>query len=275
MSDIAPASPQSSGLRKPAKNGRDRGRSALSNDAMFKLLGRKPAVAAAAKGRTVAAPCGRHSLLAAGRAHPDGGDDGTVAATDADGAVSTLATDGKRRWIDHGERPGSGIRLVSRLAILKAPRRTSAGTPSTVGGLAFAPKGLLTAHYGVTLWFPNARNEPEMLAWKGSHLAVTFSPDARFLVSSMQEPMLHGWRLSDRKDMRMSGYTARVRSLDFTADGKLLATSGANQLVLWPFQGKDGPMGKVPRMFAPAEFQIGRSPATRARISSRPDMAMA
>ena len=54
----------------------------------------------------------------------------------------------------------------------------------------------------------------------------------------------------------MSGYSARVRSFAFTADGKSLATSGANQLVLWPFQGKDGPMGKVPRMFAPAEAQI-------------------
>ena len=31
---------------------------------------------------------------------------------------------------------------------------------------------------------------------------------------------------------------------------KWLATSGSEQLVLWPFQGKDGPMGKQPKMFA-------------------------
>src|SRR5438105_4011632 len=68
-----------------------------------------------------------------------------------------------------------------------------------------------------------------MLAWKGSHLAVRFSPDGRFVITSMQEPGLHGWRLSDRKDMRMSGYSARVRSLAFAADGRSLATSGANQ----------------------------------------------
>jgi WD40 repeat protein len=191
-----------------------------------------------------------------------GGDDGTVVATGADGAVSTLATDGKRRWIDHvvsGLDRAFAWSAGKQIFVRSKENERTLEAPSTVGGLAFAPKGLrlAAAHYnGVTLWFPNARNEPEMLAWKGSHLAVTFSPDARFLVSSMQEPMLHGWRLSDRKDMRMSGYTARVRSFDFTADGKLLATSGANQLVLWPFQGKDGPMGKVPRMFAPAEFQI-------------------
>jgi WD40 repeat protein len=69
----------------------------------------------------------------------------------------------------------------------------------------------------------------------------------------MQEPTLHGWRLADHKDMRMSGYGARVRSLDWTAGGKWLATSGSTQLILWPFQGKDGPMGKAPRILAPAE----------------------
>jgi WD40 repeat protein len=81
------------------------------------------------------------------------------------------------------------------------------------------------------------------------------SPDGKFVISSMQEPMLHGWRLADSKDMRMSGYGARVRSLGWTVGGKWLATSGSNQLILWPFQGKDGPMGKTPRILAPTEAQ--------------------
>jgi hypothetical protein len=72
----------------------------------------------------------------------------------------------------------------------------------------------------------------------------------------MQEATLHGWRLSDRKDMRMQGYAARVRSLAWTADAKWLASSGATQLILWPFQGKDGPMGKAPQMLAPSDTQV-------------------
>src|SRR5581483_7353457 len=64
------------------------------------------------------------------------------------------------------------------------------------------------------------------------------------------------WRVADRHDMRMSGYAGRVRSLDWTADGKWLATSGANQLILWPFQSKDGPMGKQPRLLAPLESLV-------------------
>jgi WD40 repeat protein len=55
--------------------------------------------------------------------------------------------------------------------------------------------------------------------------------------------------------MRMSGYASRVRSIDWTADGKWLATSGSNQVVIWPFGGKDGPMGKQPQLRAPSEKQ--------------------
>jgi WD40 repeat protein len=191
-----------------------------------------------------------------------GGDDGKVVSTDPQGERTVIAADAKRRWIDHVAVGPRGA--VAWSAGRQAFVRTAKGAEqmlevhSTVGGLAFAPKGLrlAVAHYnGATLWFPNAQSEPETLEWKGSHLGVVFSPDGRFVVTSMQEPTLHGWRLADRKDMRMSGYGARVRSLDWTAGGKWLATSGSTQLLLWPFQGKDGPMGKTPRILAPTEAQ--------------------
>ena len=132
------------------------------------------------------------------------------------------------------------------------------------------PKGfrLAIAHYnGVTLWFPNAQAQRrKTLEWKGSHLGATVSPDGRFVVTSMQEPMLHGWRLADRKHMRMSGYAARVRSLDWSADGKWLATSGSTQLILWPFQAKDGPMGKTAaHCWRRPRRRSRSSPATRSR----------
>jgi WD40 repeat protein len=187
-----------------------------------------------------------------------GGDDGKVVATDAAGNAETLATDARHRWID---RVALGPdRAVAWSAGKQAFVRSAKGEmksldlPSSAGGLAFSPKGLrlAIAHYGgITLWFPHAQATPEMFAWKGSHLDVAFSPDGRFVVTSMQEPTLHGWRLADAKDMRMSGYSGRVRSMAWTAGGKWLATSGSEQLILWPFSGKDGPMGKQPRMLAP------------------------
>ncbi len=192
-----------------------------------------------------------------------GGDDGKVAVTDAAGASASIAVDAKHRWIDHVAIGPD--RAVAWSAGKEAFVRLAKGAehafeaPSTVGALAFAPKGfrLAIAHYnGATLWFPNAKAVPETLEWKGSHLAATFSPDGRFLITAMQEPSLHGWRLADRKDMRMQGYAARVRSLDWTADGKWLASSGSSQLVLWPFQAKAGPMGKTPRVLAPGEAPV-------------------
>ena len=135
----------------------------------------------------------------------------------------------------------------------------SLDVPSTVGGLAFAPKGLrlAVAHYnGVTLWFPNMAAKPEVLEWAGSHLGVTFSPDNKFLVTAMHEPALHGWRLADNRHMRMTGYPGRVRSMSWSAGGKALATSGADTVIMWPFASKDGPMGKEPAMLAPLQARV-------------------
>jgi WD40 repeat protein len=192
-----------------------------------------------------------------------GGDDGKVVATDAEASAVVIAADAKRRWIDHVALGPDGAVAWSagKTAFVRTGKDAERAVemPSTVGGLAFMRKGLrlAIAHYnGASLWFPNAKAEPERLEWKGSHLGIAVSPDGRFLVTAMQEPTLHGWRLADHHHMRMSGYSARVRSLDWTADGKWLASSGSEQLILWPFASKDGPMGKQPRMLARSQARV-------------------
>ncbi|HLI98373.1 MAG TPA: WD40 repeat domain-containing protein [Bradyrhizobium sp.] len=192
-----------------------------------------------------------------------GGDDGKLVSFDAQGETVVLASDPKRRWIDnvalHPE--GTVAWSAGKTAFIRGVRgeEKSLDVPSTVGGLAFAPKGLrlAIAHYnGVTLWFPNMAAKPEFLQWAGSHLAVTFSPDNKFLVTAMHEPALHGWRLADNRHMRMTGYPGRVRSISWSAGGKALATSGADTVILWPFAAKDGPMGKEPAMLAPLKTRV-------------------
>lgn len=192
-----------------------------------------------------------------------GGDDGQVVAIDADGAVEIIARDAKRRWIDQVAlgHDGAVAWSAGRTAFVRTAKgaEKSLDVPSSVGGLAFAPKGfrLAVAHYGgVSLWFPNATAAPDMLEWKGSHLGVTISPDGRFVITTMQEPTLHGWRLADRKHMRMAGYAAKVRSVDWTAGGRWLASGGSEQLILWPFQSKDGPLGQTPLMVAPTQSRV-------------------
>lgn len=181
-----------------------------------------------------------------------GGEDGKILRLNAEGQTELLA-----------EKPGKWINCIAagpNQAIAYATGRTAFvckqdGTASefaesrTVEGLAFAPKGLRVAaarYDGVSLHWAATQAPPINLEWKGAHTAVIFSPDGNYVVSSMQENALHGWRLKDGKHMRMTGYPAKVKSLSWSARGKWLASSGAPAAIVWPFSGKDGPMGKSP-----------------------------
>ena len=236
------------------------------NDSAVFVAGEESLLFVAADGseKSVAAHAG--GILASagdGERIVTGGDDGKVVATNAAGEVRVVAADEKKRWIDHVALGPDGAVAWSagKTAFVqnKKGEQRQLDVVSTVGGLAFLPKGfrLAIAHYnGATLWFPNVQGKPETLEWKGSHLGITVSPDGRFVITAMQEPMLHGWRLMDGKHMRMSGYAARVRSMAWTAGGEFLATGGADQLILWPFQSKDGPMGKQPTLHAPHSARL-------------------
>lgn len=119
---------------------------------------------------------------------------------------------------------------------------------SSVSDLCFDPTGrkLYCATYnGVNTWFSRiAEQKPQKLNWAGSHTKIAMSPSGDFVITAMQDNALHGWRLKDSKDMRMGGYPAKIKSLHFFAKGKLLATSGANGAVVWPFLKSNGPMGE-------------------------------
>jgi WD40 repeat protein len=184
------------------------------------------------------------------------GDDGKVFRVAPDGTAETVA-DYKGKWVDHVASHPDGLRAAAvgkalHVLNLTGPLKTLTH-PSSVGGIAFDNKGkrVAASHYnGASLWFVGAKEDkPRILEWKGSHHAIAFSPDGTHVVTAMQEPSLHGWRLADGQHMRMSGYPTKTRSLSFTARGRWLATSGAESVVLWPFFG-GGPMGKAPTELA-------------------------
>jgi WD40 repeat protein len=181
-----------------------------------------------------------------------GGDDGRLAWSRP--GESQILAEAPRKWIDAvAVSPVSGLiafaagREARVLDVKAADFLRVFAHESSVSALAFDPKGrrLAAATYGgAALWYARiAEQKPVMLRWAGSHVGVTFSPDGRFLITSMQEGALHGWRLADTKDMKMGGYPAKVRSLAFLGEA-WLATAGANGVVLWPFAGANGPMGK-------------------------------
>lgn len=181
-----------------------------------------------------------------------GGEDGKVVSLAADGTLATLAQAG-RKWVTSvaaGPQGAVAYGVGRNATVLFADGKVKEYEhPRSVEGLAFAPKGIRIAvarYNGVTLHFPAADGKPTELQWDGSHTGVTFSPDGQFVVSTMQENALHGWKLADQKHMRMSGYPAKVKSLSWSVKGRWLASSGAPAAIVWPFQGKDGPMGKAP-----------------------------
>lgn len=181
-----------------------------------------------------------------------GGEDGKTILSRPLGAVIETHETGKK-WITalaHGPN-NSFAWATGRQAFIRLPdgKVATIDHERSVEAIAFAPKGLrlALAHYnGVTLHFPGTVSAPKRLEWKGAHTGADFSPDGKYLITTMQENALHGWRLSDNQDLRMSGYPTKVKDWSWSAKGKHLATTGAPAAIVWPFLGKDGPIGKAP-----------------------------
>jgi WD40 repeat protein len=181
-----------------------------------------------------------------------GGEDGKVALTGTDLVSQTLSTHGSKWIAQVASGPNGAISwAIGKTAYVRETKGQihEITHARTVEGLAFFPKGLriACAHYdGVSLHFPGTKSGTQMLPWKGAHLGVTVAPDGVYVISTMQENALHGWRLADKRDLRMSGYPAKTKSLSWSQKGRYLATSGAPAAIIWPFLAKDGPMGKAP-----------------------------
>lgn len=183
-----------------------------------------------------------------------GGDDGRVVWSRRGEDPQILAT-ARNQWID-----AIDASAASGLVAFSYGRSLSVIDPNdtgfrrdfqherTVSGVAFEPKGrrIATSTYGgAALWYARIeKQQPTLLKWAGSHTGVAVSPDGAFVVTTMQDNQLHGWRLKDAKNLRMGGYPGKVRSVAFLAGGQLMATSGAQGVVLWPFIGSNGPMGR-------------------------------
>lgn len=191
-----------------------------------------------------------------------GGDDGAFRRIVEDGGVADIARFGMK-WVEQvasfADPKGKGgllacaVGKVVHLFDAAGQKLKEFVHPSAVTGLAFDAKGkrIAASHYnGATLWFVGAKTDsPRKLEWKGSHTGLAIHPDGDAVVTAMQENALHGWRLSDGQHMRMSGYPSKSAALSFSRNGKWLASSGADAMVLWPFFG-GGPMGKAPMELA-------------------------
>lgn len=191
-----------------------------------------------------------------GKSLVSGGEDGKVMRVTRDAA--TLVAEQPRKWIDVvtcGPNGAVGFAAGRTVWVATQDLLKQFDHERAVEGIAFAPKGMRIAcarYNGVSMHWVAGQAAPVELHWDGAHTGVVYSPDGRYVVTSMAENALHGWRLDNVKTaegahMRMTGYPAKPKSLSWSVKGRYLASSGAQAAICWPFAGKQGPMGKSPK----------------------------
>ena len=192
----------------------------------------------------------------AGDGFVSGGDDGRVLRIAADGTSTELLAQ-KGKWFEHlvAHKTGAVAGSAGKTMFLfrDGEVREFGPHPSTVAALDFSKDGsrVACAHYGgITVWSlsKGVALPPRRFAWQGSHVALRWSTDGKFIATGTQENDIHVWRVAQATDMRMQGYPAKVKSLSWTADARFLYTSSQPVFTAWPFTGK-GPEGKPPLQF--------------------------
>ena len=192
----------------------------------------------------------------AGDGFVSGGDDGRLLRIGADGTATELFNQ-KGQWVDHlvaHKTTGAIAASVGKSAFVvkEGDVREFGPHQSTVADLDFSKDGgrIACAHYGgVTVWsIGQVTLPPRRFAWRGSHVALRWSTDGKFIATGTQENDIHVWRMAQATDMRMQGYPAKVKSLSWTADARFLYTSSQPVFTAWSFSGK-GPEGKPPLQF--------------------------
>jgi WD40 repeat protein len=189
-----------------------------------------------------------------------GGDDGRLLRIATDGTASELINQ-KGRWVEHvAQHRATGAVAASigkNAYVVKGGEVREFGPhQSTIAGIDFSKDGsrIACAHYGgVTIWSIGQTSgpsgaPPRRFAWAGSHVAMKWSTDGKFIATGTQENDIHVWRMAQATDMRMQGYPTKVKSLSWSPDGRFLYTSAQPVFTAWSFAGK-GPEGKPPLQF--------------------------
>jgi WD40 repeat protein len=197
--------------------------------------------------------------------HPDGkrlataGQDGKVRLWDAASGHEVAPLDGGAAWVEHVAWSPKGDYVVSaagkKLRLWRADGTLAQRYPdlaNTISAVVWSPRGKAFAeagYGGVSVIRPgSAEDLRTTFPWKGSILALAWSPDGTMLAGGAQDATVHFWYLKTGEDLQMAGYPTKVRELAWDPSSRFLATGGGDTVVVWDCSG-DGPAGSKPLMF--------------------------
>lgn len=115
------------------------------------------------------------------------------------------------------------------------PQR-AAGPSETVASICYG---------GVRMWQRGYDAAIRKFDWKGSSLAMAWSPDARYLATGDQDSSVHFWIVKRGIDLQMTGYATKVKELAWDRGSRYLATGGGAIVTVWDCGGK-GPERSEP-----------------------------
>jgi WD40 repeat protein len=183
------------------------------------------------------------------------GQDGQARAWDAATGAERFRVDGGAPWVERvswsprgdvlATAAGKTLRFwdASGRLIREAPPQ-----PSTIADIRWRPRSdeLATAAYGqLAFWKPDEPEPSRVFGWKGSMLALAWSPEGRYLATGDQDSTVHFWIVKTGEDLMMYGYPTKVRDLSWDSVGRYLGTAGGPQVTIWDCSGK-GPAGTTP-----------------------------
>lgn len=189
-----------------------------------------------------------------------GGQDGKVRVWTVGGGVADASGsfDGGAAWVERvawcptadvlASAAGKKLRLWDPAGTLL---REYPAHPSTIADIQWKPGETLlaSAAYGqLALWRVDQAEPVRQFNWKGSMLALAWSPDGRYVATGDQDCTVHFWIVKTGEDLQMSGYPTKVRELSWDPTSRFLATGGGAVPCVWDCAGK-GPAGTAPLQF--------------------------
>ena len=184
--------------------------------------------------------------------------DGKVRLWNSREGTELRVLDGGSGWVERVRWNAGGTRLAAsagkKVRIWDATGELVRELPAqagTVTDLAWRPgtDHLVVLGYGAANIYDPASGElVRTFAWKGSPLALAWSPDGKVLAHGNQDSTVHFWYSDTGADLQMYGYPSKVRELDWDFTSRYLATGGGPMPCLWDCGGPKGPEGTKPQM---------------------------